>query len=325
MKKTVKIKGKRWKEREEGIKFIEEIKQISLKEPFAIKEFENIDGTVSRVSPLMRIGSKMLDFELSKYFKVSDELNYERASLLLSNDKFLKDIQLSRKKISIPDLDPKTDIVLIEDFGISNWLESSSQAVKNRLDQRIKRILKKYYLPINFYDWLESYLLYNREPYGFPIKSMGALWENFERLNPKLPLTTGEKKFLKEYLRQKFNLKTKGRLPKKMAKAYKVFLENLSKIKNTKRRLRNMEIALRALDCKKCQDRFEMVEKYGIEGDPEEKLSTGRPLLKTLAEEIAEEKYKKPTKLEYKKTYRNLRQAKRRFPKQAVKRFKREN
>jgi len=184
-----------------------------------------------------------------KYFLASKGLNEERAKLLPTNKNFKKEILLVRKKLNIPNLLMEEDILLAEETTKSKWLELSGK--KHILDEEIKKILQKCYLPINFYDWLESYILYGKKPSWSPIRSGFDLLVDYDRLNPQTPLTSGEKKYLTHSLRKIFDLDGRGRIPKKLSIAWKQFLNNLSKIKNTKRRYKNLSLYFKILTSKK--------------------------------------------------------------------------
>jgi len=257
--------------------------------------------------------------DLLDFFKTAKQLNEQNAELLSRNKSFLSEIKKIRSHFSIPELNLMSDVILV-DLGkytdaLSNWVETFlSKKQKVKLQERIFKILEKFCLPINFYDWVEHWILYNRRPPWAPIFNFDLI-ENYDKLSPLTPMTIGEKQFLKWYIRRTLKLKRKGRIPKKISQAYREILTNLSKIKNTRRRLRNFEVGLRALTFK---PKTIMYYDY-----TEEKNIYTKTSLRNLAEQIADKKFRRATKADYRKIYQNLRKAKERIENQIDMRFKR--
>lgn len=200
-------------------------------------------------SPIAQIIQHCNTSWANQYFKPSSGLNKERALMLAVNEKFSLEIKSIRREFNIPRLSPKKDVIPFNTENYTStescWLENNLQE-KAEIDKKIHELLKKFYLPINFYDWLKYYILY-KQPDWFPLYNWFDLATTDYNKLEKLPLTTGEKVFLKQLVRKRLCLEKYGKTSQKLHKAYKEFSKKLSKIKNTKRKYRNFPTYLKIL------------------------------------------------------------------------------
>lgn len=100
--------------------------------------------------------------------RLSEKYNFEKAVIIGSRPDFLEDIKRIRQKFKITKvLDPKEDMITIEKPGClfethSKWLNERLTDEENRdIAQTISELAKKYHLGINFYESIESLVLYN--------------------------------------------------------------------------------------------------------------------------------------------------------------------
>ncbi|MFH1170384.1 MAG: hypothetical protein V1704_02400 [Candidatus Vogelbacteria bacterium] len=191
--------------------------------------------------------------------------------LSTADDDFKNDIKKVRDKYNISNftaeearLDDYDENVIFdinnEPYGIptSKFLnEKLTEKERAKFKKDIDGIIKKYSLPLNFYDWMEWCVLYNHE---VPWQSLFN-WELFSQIieNPKelerVGLTTREKHEMKKQWRDLFNMKI-GRPSKKQVQQYGEFLKLLSKSKNKKRRMRTFLPALKALKMRQGKEKY---------------------------------------------------------------------
>lgn len=212
---------------------------------------------LSPVGQMLHLG---LAREVEKSFGSTAKLNEDVVRLAFLNPDFSSDIKKIRRELKIPKLkyddDGETISVVTQededgDIEVSNWIEGLIPAKKKKFYKNIEDLSAKYSFPINFNDWLESYVLYGK-PNWIP-KYPYAWLADALRYDPKklqeVRLTTEEKKMLTKYFRNELGLKTKGRASKKTAKIYKYFQEliNSASNKNKHRRLKNVDMGSRTI------------------------------------------------------------------------------
>lgn len=191
--------------------------------------------------------------ESEKFFGARNAISQD--TLILHKEKINKDLELIREKYDIPKLNLYEDLISRDiSNGGSDTVCVSSSFFLDTLDSKkgngvrtdIEKMIRKYELPISFYDWFEYWLLYQEEP------DWNVLWHTDVALlaieNPKtlknICLTAAEKKFIKLKVRDFLKIKT-GRPPLKIRKKYTEILKYLGKSKNQKRRRPALRDSLR--------------------------------------------------------------------------------
>jgi hypothetical protein len=271
--------------------------------------------------PTKKILGPILEKELEREFGISSNLNKDIVKLISINNDFLPRIKSLQRELNIPSLELGDDLIILEhedmEIDASYWLENH-RTKKEKLRKKILQIMVDFGLPINFYDWIEAYVLYNKKPRWIPLYSNYDLLLSMFYLNELkgLPLTTGEKNFLKREVRKRLKMNKTGRLPKKTSKAYQNFLEFLVKIKNKRRRLKNIDLGLKIRSFKS-----KIIPYYDYTVMEESKMRT---TLESIAGKIAYKKFSSPTDEDVKKAYQNIRKAKERVKKQAIQRLKKQ-
>lgn len=181
-----------------------------------------------------------------KFFNTRKELNMEMATLIDIEKSFLQNFKIIRNEFKIPYLEPEDDIELIsiDENGKeiiltkSKYLDSIiNKKEKGLIQNKIKWLLERYNLPLNFKDWIQYYLLYNKKPNWVPLYNWEIIDQIISDKNEalRIPLTTEEKKYIKAQFRKVFSME-KGRPTKKLKEKYNELLSIFKKSKNSLRR-----------------------------------------------------------------------------------------
>ncbi len=190
----------------------------------------------------------------NQYYSPRTEFNKEAKEYVFENKDFIKDVREVRSELNIPKLNPDddfrlipieqgTEIINVEDSG---WVQRLSNEEFDRFDQKVKWLLQKYELPLNFRDPVEFYLLYRKKSKRTPLYNLGLFSQIIQNPNElkRIPLTTGEKKLIKQYVLDEYGERIKK--DKKLKNAYKELLQSLALSKNKRRRMRTISTALKA-------------------------------------------------------------------------------
>lgn len=214
----------------------------------------SISMSKSRQSWLKELFERLLKIFADKYYGSRAEFNREDLTYLLRDKTFQEDIRNIRKELKIPKLKPEQDLRFVPvDFGNENkdieqsdWIHALSEQNFNAFDSKVKWLLSKYKLPLNFYDALEGYLLYRKKP-KTPVYNLGLVSQILLDPNElkRIPLTTSEKHLIKLYLLDEYGEKIMK--DKKLRLAYQNLVQDLAVSKNKRRKLSNFKSALKAL------------------------------------------------------------------------------
>lgn len=187
------------------------------------------------------------------YFSTRAELNKENRLLIFRDSYFKSQIKLIRKELSIPKLDPDSDLNLVsvgedEEDMVSRWVHNLTKTNYVKYDKRILSLLHVYNLPLNFHASIEFYLLYGIVPKTSPSYNPDLLDQilQFPDELKRIPLTTGEKKLIKQYVLDEYGERIKT--DKKFKQAYNELMQGLALSKNKRRRMRTLTTALKATD-----------------------------------------------------------------------------
>ncbi len=194
------------------------------------------------------------------FFGPRPHLNDERWEVLKGDRNFNRRLEEIRVRERIPILSLKDDIwvhwITIDDISGdgtdmsgSHFMDSLSAARRTRIDSAIRTILYDFALPLNFYDFIQSILLYRSASNGTPRYN----WDFLDQLieNPaearRLPISTAEKKFWLHFFRRHLGISPTGK-PKREHAAILKRLKNIleSSPKNRARRMRTFDTALAA-------------------------------------------------------------------------------
>ena len=218
------------------------------------------DKKVFSLNPFLPLLHEVFDREI---FGKRAKLNFELWELLKRDTTFVADLRKARqdKTMKIPNLKASLDIrSAFVQYGDSEmevtesyYLSSLSPEKKKIINNRIKSILNKYKLPLNFYEFVQYVLLYKKFPKGQPLFNLEFLdqIENNPNEATRLPISTIEKKFIFRLFRMRRGIK-EGRMPKKYAQEFKKLKTMLdSSAKDGRRRMRTIDDALKILDMEK--------------------------------------------------------------------------
>ncbi len=200
----------------------------------------------------------------TEFFKTRKKINEEMAFLIDLNESFALNLEEIRKYFKIPELEPEDDIELTsknndEDealFSKSEYLDSYiTKQKKKKIKKGIKWLLEQYNLPFNFEEWVQYYILYKQKPAWVPKYNWELLHQIIDDKSEalRIPLTTDEKKYIKQMFRKIFSMET-GRPNKKLKKTYNKLLIELQKSKNKIRQSRTLENVPDILDKKNKTD-----------------------------------------------------------------------
>jgi len=206
------------------------------------------------------------DFADKEFFDTRKALNEEAVTYLNIEENLKNDVREIRKRLKIPKLNPRDDIFTFDasEHSIeadSEWLFRRSSQSQEEFLSEVEQLMKKYSLPKNFYDWLQFYILYDKEPPWKPLYNWDLLEQIMKDTNEseRIPLTTKEKKFVRWAFRYITKSKS-GRPKKEYQKAYGELLEALSKSKNSTRRSRVLRQAIETLDKGEIEKYYDPVE-----------------------------------------------------------------
>lgn len=207
------------------------------------------------------------DIEMKKKLAKSNDFRSIQTEQSLERIKyslFLNDLQEVRQKLHIPKLNQKTDYYPIayemEIVGDdSKWLTSQSKRLQQDFQEAIKNLIQKHHLTPFFDEWIREQLLYGKTKVSTcnTFELFGDIFRD-PRKAEGIPLITSEKKFLKVYARYRLNVK--GKPNKKVAKAYRYFLDNLKLGKNTERRKRVLNDTLAGLEIQSNPEQYNSTE-----------------------------------------------------------------
>ncbi len=259
---------------------------------------------LSDLTPFLQ---KAFDNALSPRAKI----NRERAVFLSEDSSFHIRLEQIRKENQIPHLTPEKDIYVVEipmhqpatSEAFSFYLEQEiGRASKIRIEKALKSVLVEYGLPLNFYEWVQYFLLYRKRPSGIPRYN----WELIDQLaeNPdeakRIPLSFAEKKWWLWIFRSRVGIK-EGRIPKKFANAYSELKSILNSATNKLRRSRTYDSALEVLESK--ARRIDTLDKAGHK-------KTYRDVVADLTSLETEEEFRKEADKFRQRTSRLLNRAK---------------
>ncbi len=185
------------------------------------------------------------------YFGSRAKFNEEHLLFISNDHEFQEDIKKIRKELKIPKLDPKEDCRIFENKGQtieeSGFIYGKSEKFVARFEEKIRSILVKHKLPLNFTDGIEYAVLYGKLSKQIPKYNPEVVNQIIK--NPKelkrIGLTIQEKKFVKDFVKMKME---KANLPKEKFKYfYKKMCEGLSKSRNNYRRSRTIKTAIKAI------------------------------------------------------------------------------
>lgn len=225
--------------------------------------------------------------EIEKAFATRIKLNHELLFYLTENSDFKDKLAALRKKYRIPSTENKENTSarnpitsasesITDDAGNESFFTVSEQTEEENLypeedlDGRdksvhlgelsdkeqssfnadINAILASYKLPKNFYDWVQYYVLYNKQPpWGWEVSFNLELLQQIESDNleaMRIGLTSEEKKYIRGQYRKLFGMK-EGRPPKWLKENYEQLNNLLKKSKNTQREFRSLGVAKKIL------------------------------------------------------------------------------
>ena len=156
---------------------------------------------------------------------------------------------MARNRLGIPGSYEKNFVTTQVDDGPSYriYFGLKTKKLNHQLEQEARRLLKKYKLEKRYYEWVKGHILNDREPHGYAFYNEDYLTElsltkNWRKI-PEANLTSGEKRFIKEKIKEKFGV-SGGRPPKAVAEEYGRFLKLLSLSKNKNRRMKDPDNVL---------------------------------------------------------------------------------
>lgn len=207
--------------------------------------------TNSKDEDLFKIIELGLQSHADGLFNPSPYLNKEDWIMLQRNEVYLKDLEKIRLKFNVPkkllkDKDMTPFVITVGDSEIceaeSDWVSSLDIDTKKSFKKAIDSILLRYGLRPNFYDFIQSHILYREVSKGLPLYDFGMFLDILQ--NPKKAtrynLSVQEKKFTRELFKLKKGITTKN-IPKEHREEFKKLDLELSKSKNTRRKSRNLE------------------------------------------------------------------------------------
>jgi len=247
------------------------------------------------ISPLAKFLSIIVKSQMEKWFKVRKGLNREIVAYLQTIGDFKSDLRRARKQFKIPKLSPREDIkeIPLEDssYEESDWLYGQKDIVQQSFHQEIESLINKYNLPQNFYNWLDYHILYGTPPFVpfYNPELVQQIIKNPDEVS-RIPLTSGEKKFLKQITA--WILGIKKRPNKDLRMTYKKIQSELQTFlnssKNRRRRFRTLQSSLQTSKQGQKEKYYDDV----VGADIEEKITYKR-LATDLYEKIDNEELKK--------------------------------
>jgi hypothetical protein len=236
----------------------------------------------------------------------SQAIDNHRAMLLVLNSYFLSDIEKIRSTFPIPThLTSSTDAhigrLLLLDRNNDDLFsgrfthELLNEENRSRLRKAIMEILEEYELGMNFFTWVQWFILYGE----VQTEVIDPDFNFYKRLREspielfRLPKTTAQKNKIKRWFRIVHRFPVTGRIPKEHADYYNYFVSVLDRKKPNSRRPRvDHSIDFAVLN----------QHKKTVSIDGEDVKNTYEVLVSTLTEEAsAEEDYKKINTLKKRK------------------------
>jgi len=232
---------------------------------------------------------------MEKWFKVRKGLNREIVAYLQTIGDFKSDLRRVRKQFKIPKLSPREDIkeIPLEDssYEESDWLYGQKDIVQQSFHQEIESLINKYNLPQNFYNWLDYHILYGTPPFVpfYNPELVQQIIKNPDEVS-RIPLTSGEKKFLKQITAWILGIKKRPNKDLRMTykKTQSELQTFLNSSKNRRRRFRTLQSSLQTSKQGQKEKYYDDV----VGADIEEKITYKR-LATDLYEKIDNEELKK--------------------------------
>ncbi len=192
----------------------------------------------------------------AKHFGSRAVFNNEDWEYLFRSKTFKNDLRETRDELDIPKLKPEEDYRVIqvdydgknEEVSESDWVHSLTNEQFDKFDKKVKWLLDKNDLPLNFREYIEFYLLYGKKPKGTPKYNLGLFNQilKYSEELKRIPLTIGEKKIIKFYIRDVYGERIKK--DKSLKKAYKELMQSLAQSKNKRRRRKSFSTAIKAVN-----------------------------------------------------------------------------
>lgn len=170
------------------------------------------------------------------------EVDNQKAMLLTASKNFHNDLDKVRDNFIIPyHLTPSSDAYigyllnihnLYDDLFSGNYTDQLlDEENRRRFKEVIITILKKYELGINFFTWVQWFILY-REPLPEGIVLNERIFEQFAK-DPaemfRVPKNSEEIRMIMSQIRLFFGISPRGRIPNEYKKGYKQFYRALNK------------------------------------------------------------------------------------------------
>ncbi len=210
---------------------------------------EDKNNDVSWVGTVLQSSFKMIG---DHYFGTRAKFNEEKVLVLSRNIDFISDIDKAREFLKIPKLDPSNDFREFEYQGRrmedSGFLYRKNNNYIVKFEREIRKILKKYELPINFTDWIEHAVLYKKFLKTVPKYNSEIVDQivHDTKEAKRIGLTTREKQFIRDYIRLK--IKVEKLTDEKFKYFYKVMCEKIEKSKNFHRPSKSIKTAIKAIN-----------------------------------------------------------------------------
>ncbi len=239
-------------------------------------------NTLKKLSPIGTLIQISLWREAEKFFGVRSNLNEEIATYLKRDKKFNAEIRDIQTQFKIPSLNPNHDFKTIQieyegrsvDIEVHDWLESLPPAKREMLEKTITDLIQEYKLPLNFYDWVQDYLLYGKPSYipSYNFELINQVINHVDEIE-RFVLTTQEKKFILACF--KGIVGNNPQIPKpKFRQAYRELKEILKRSKNIRRRFRTLDTALKTRKMGQIEHRFDFARGLGGEEEHHKVTST---------------------------------------------------
>lgn len=186
---------------------------------------------------------------MKKVIDSSQTIDNYKAILLVLNSYFLNDIEKIRNTFPIPThLTPSTDahigrLLLLDRnnddiFSGRFTHELLNEENRSRLRKVIMKILNEYELGMNFFTWVQWFILYGETQ----MEAIEPDFNFYKRLREspvelfRLPKTTAQKNEIKRWFRMIHKFPATGRIPKEHADYYNYFVSVLDRKKQNTRR-----------------------------------------------------------------------------------------
>jgi hypothetical protein len=194
------------------------------------------------------------------YLNARASFNDEDAEMLHLSKEFKKDRDKIKKQFKIPRLTPQKDVLVIplEKDGQtaesveSSWVNNLNNLQQDKFKKEIESLLKKYNLQPNFYDWAQGYILYGKPPFKplffWAYELTDYVINSLDKIE-QISLTTSEKKQIMGMFKFVMIRKRPDISKKQLREMCRELKFALSKSKkNTRRRSRTFETALKTLE-----------------------------------------------------------------------------